>query len=61
MDDEFLEELRKLLNKYDASILYEFSFGADTHGLCDSGMAIEIGNKVIWREPYSAMITASDL
>lgn len=61
MEKELLEELAELLKKYNATIGYVFSPGADTHGLCDSGMGIEIADKIVWSNPYCSYIHHTDL
>jgi hypothetical protein len=40
--NEFLKELKTLLEKYDASI--DFTFDGDTHGIYDLGVEIHVHN-----------------
>ena len=58
---EFLTKLQQLLTEYNASIDYEFSESADTHGLGSSGMAISMEGNAIAQFPYESRISAYDL
>lgn len=58
---EFEKELKALLAKYRATIEYDFAMGADTHGLCDSGLALYVDGKLVRAFPYEASLAASDL
>lgn len=56
----FLEELRNLLEQYNASISFSVSEWSDTHGLSEERMVVEIGNKEV-ATVYGWDLNASDL
>lgn len=58
---EFLTELEALLLKYKATIDYDFSGCADTHGLGDSGMALYVGAELVASFPYESCLSYSDI
>ncbi len=57
----FKSELKALLEKYNASIDYDFSECADTHGMGDSGLAIYLDNQKAEYFPYEQRLGAWEL
>ena len=60
MKEEFLKELKALLEKHNASIGFSVSEFSDTYGLYDEKMIVEIGNDIV-AEVAGWWITAGDL
>ena len=52
MKEQFLQELKELLSKYNASIGFTCAPGSDTYGIDDGGIQIDINDKEILKVSY---------
>lgn len=59
--DDFLAELKALLEKYNADIGFTCDDGSDTYGITGEGMTIDIDDETIFFAPSDWWITSNDL